>query len=494
MLIGRFTDEAILAIRNRYSKLIQLIIMNLLIHKKWWNFALVFTLFAGILIVASCSKKSHQMLPKEEKEINVIPSHSDIVFNYKLDKISIRDTFNRSIDEALEEAMSMMESNIEIEVKRSDDVHVEFAGRSVLVILPLDIEISRRTFIKTFRASGRLELTFISDLDIDRFWNLSTNTQINKYDWLVRPKLDMGVNIPITSITNRILNKYKGEIEKNIDFSIRQSFALRSRMMQNMRMFQEPIEAEESVGGWLQIIPTDAFISEVDNTRNWTVGKIAFRTNNIYSSKKPTLLTKPNILPPVEITNAIPDSSVIRLAVDLDIKSLSAQVRNNFKGQTFRDGNRSVTIQDVKIHTASDKLIATVQTTGTFKGTIVVSGTLKYDKEKNMIYAGDVIVNVKTRNILHQAASWLASGKIRKSFEEMLDIDLNENIQYLQKAINERVVSLKAEYDMDMKADIGSVTIEQMEISKESINLLLNFKTYLELKVFDLRSFNKFDW
>ncbi len=446
-----------------------------------------------LLLASSCSRKVFTPLYPIEKVQELTSTHSDIIFNYKLDRQAIRDTFNRSIDEALVEASGNLEYGIKIDIKKLDEADVIFDQKLVMVTVPIHVNLIRRTFFHDFRAEGTLEMVFISHLNVDTLWNLKTNTAIAHYRWLTRPRLDAGFLIPIERISNWILDKYKSEIEENIDMTVRESISLRNRMINNMKIFGKPIPVSQSVGGWLQIIPEIAYISGSKRTYDWTLGKVYFRARNSYFSYKPSI-NHTKYLPPVFIEDNLSDTSVIRLSTELTMGDLSKQVNRNFEGRSFYEGDKYITIQDVVISNDQEKISATIKVSGSFNGTILVSGTPAYDTLNNKVYAKNIDISMRTRNVLHKAASWIGKGKMKKSLEATLVFSLDDSITYLQQAINNQVNSIQDEYGLKVLANIGSVQIEEMKLASESISVLFNFKTYIEITVHDFRSFNHMTW
>lgn len=449
----------------------------------------------AITVGLSCASQNKQNTLLTEKKFKAIASESEIVLNYILDKNGIRDTFNRSIDLAIAESLSEPEDGLKLNIKRKKSVEVEFEGKSVLVTLPLDITILKQTFIKDIKARGVLELVFISNLDINENWNLVTKTIIAYYKWLEPPKIDISVvKIPIEGIVNRVINDYKPQIEKNIDLSMKNSFDLRARAIQNLSALREPIKVTDPIEGYLQIIPIQAYFSGASNLAESTNGKIALVCDNIYTLQAPTASDArlQHELPPLSYRENLPDSSVIRINTMLDKASLNKWVDQNFEGKTFKDGDKSITVKSVDVKTRPGSIEADVDVIGSFNGRLELKGVPSYDSIKNVIYASDVNLAIKSKNILHSAFSWLFKGKIRRNLESMMTFPLNENIADIQQKLNDQLSEINKMYELELKADIGSIRLDDMKVTDDEIIALIRLNVWLQIKVSDFRSFNKF--
>lgn len=448
-----------------------------------------------ITVGLSCASQGKQNTLLTEKNIKTIASESEIVLNYILDKDAIRDTFNRSIDQAIAESFSEQKDGLKVHIKRKKSVEVEFEGKSVLVTLPLDITIIKHTFIKDIKAKGVLELVFISNLDINDSWNLDTKTIIAYFKWLETPKVDIRVvEIPIEGIVNRVLNDYKPQIESNIDLSIKNSFDLRSRAIQNLSALREPIKVTDPIEGYFQIIPIQAYFSGASNLAESTNGKIALVCDNIYTLQPPTASDArlQNELPPLSYRENLPDSSVIRINTRLDKASLNKWVDQNFEGQTFKDEEKSITVKKIDINTSSGMIQADVEVSGSFNGRLQLKGVPSYDSINNVIYTDNVDLAIRSKNILQSAFSWLFKGKIRRNLESMLTFPLDEKTTDVQQKVNEQLSKINKRYELELKADIGSIRLDDMKVTDDEIIALIRVNAWLQMKVSDFRSFNKF--
>lgn len=449
----------------------------------------------AITVGLSCASPGKKSNLFTEKNIRTIASESEIVLNYILDKKAIRDTFNRSIDRAIVESFSEQEDGLKIYIKRKKSVEVEFEGKSVLVTLPIDITMIKHTFVKDLKVKGVLELVFISNLDIDDSWNLDTKTMIAYFKWLETPKVDIRVvKIPIEGIVNRVLKDYKPQIERNIDLSIKNSFDLRSRAIQNLSALREPIKVTDPIEGYFQIIPIRAYFSGASNLAESTNGKIALVCDNIYTLQPPTASDTrlQNELPPLSYRENLPDSSVIRINTRLDKASLNKWVNQNFQGKTFKDEDKSITVKNIVIHTTSGMIRADVDVSGSFNGRLQLKGVPSYDSVKNVIYADNVDLSIKSKNILHSAFSWLFKGKIRRNLESTMTFPLDEKTADIQQKVNDQLSKINKRYELELKADIGSIRLDDVKVTDDEIIALVRLKAWLQMKVSDFRSFNKF--
>jgi hypothetical protein len=216
-------------------------------------YVLMLCLFSSI----SCSKKTTGAVENvnderhtiEEKDINkLLNEKSYITINYSLNKKGIRDTFQYFIDSYMTDPLHIPEYDLMAVFKRNASMNIEFDGRKVLIELPLSVFVKKKTFLGDIDADGDLVLSLISELNIDPLWQFSTKTRLVSHSWTKKPKLNIGISIPIETLSNKILERIKPEIEKNIDDNMRSGFDLKSKIQNVSNLTMSPFRLNEVYG------------------------------------------------------------------------------------------------------------------------------------------------------------------------------------------------------------------------------------------------------
>lgn len=447
--------------------------------------------FFCILIMHSCgTKKEVVVAPPPNVKRNL---YSDIVINYKLDKSGIRDTFNHAIDDALKANFDIPEYDIKLALSKQKDATVEIEGKNILVVLPLAIQVEKNTFLANLKAKGVLELTFVTNVDVDTIWNLTTKTSLSTYKWLEKPKLSIaGLNLPIETISNLVIKNTKKQIEQSIDASVKESFTLKQKMKETMAIFDQPMQMDVSNGGWLDVKPEQMQLNKVQNGRYSSEGKIAMKMLNTFSTYKPQAQTITRPLPKVYWNEAIPDSSTFRLIADIKMMDINGLIKTNLDGRTFTAGDKSITLSNIVANCDYEFFRVVTDVAGSVNGTLIIKGKPKYDAIANGFYMDNLDIQLKTKNVLHKAAAWIGEGKIRKELESMLKFSIKDNIAGIQANINTQMADFNKKHDLEMKVKIGSIDVESFELKPGQIEALMKSKIYLEINIKDFRSFSKF--
>lgn len=448
---------------------------------------------AFLTVIALSHCKSNKEVVQPTSSIMVKNFQTDLTINYRLDKSGITDTFNNALTEIFKQNFDIPDYDIKMTLSNPQSASVEIEGSNILVVIPIQIYVEKKTFISKLSAHGNLEMSFTSAIDVDSLWNLSTSTKLAYHRWLEKPKLSiLGMNIPIETIANTILSKSKTVIETSIDQSIKENFALKAKMKDNMKMFDQPIKLDDPIDAWLNINPTEFRISKVTNKKISALGKIQMKGVTTFSSYKPVAKPVTSVLPKVFWSDQIPDSSVFRIVTDIKTMDINKILKANLDGKTFTESGKSMTLSNIVTNCDYEKLRVVADVAGTVNGTIIFQGKPKYDSHTNEFYLTNIDISLKTKNIIHKAAAWIAEGKIRKELEKQLRFSINQTLREAQQSIDLQLKEFNTKYNIEMKIGIGSADIENFELKPGQIEAIVKSKFYLEIRIKDFSKFNNF--
>jgi len=442
--------------------------------------------FCLCLFLLSCKSKKFAMDSYNNEDM-VIPAEfkSYLAINYKLDRQGIQDTFNIIIDQFLTDDLEIDAYGMDIKISKHEDATLDFEGRKIRINMPVDIALEKSTIFQDVKANGVLDLTFESNMDIDSSWNLITKSNLAHYEWLKKPKLEMGaLTLPIEGIANSVIEKSKDEIARNIDLSINEQFGLREKILEVMKYVEEPYLLDSRFNVWMLLSPDSILISELENKSNWTTGRLGVYSETKMSSEKPVRIAGLQ-LPEFDWNNTVDPVSKINLQLEADKIQVEELINKNFVGKTFENDGKEITIHKAKLFGVKDEIAVETETSGSFNGTLVIKGKPKYNDDKKEIYVDDLDISVKTNNFLHRAGSWLFKSKIKNSLSEMLTISVAENVDLAQEKIDEYVAEINKKGKAEFSIDIMDSSIKHLIIKEDKIYIGLNVLARLDAQIYD---------
>jgi len=453
----------------------------------------VFNFVVCIFILSSCASKKEVVYIPIPAPVGARSFYTDFILNYKLEKSGITDTFNNAIVEAFKANYDIPEYDVKMVLTKSKNATVEIEGRSVLVVVPVTVNVEKQTFLTNLKAQGTLEMSFISDIDIDSVWNMSTKTILSYHRWIEKPKLSIaGLQLPIETISDLVIRKSKTLIEQGIDDSIKESFTIKQKMKENMVLFDNPIQMDTYGSAWLNIKPELITLNNIRNGKSIATGKIGIRGNTSFTSYKPAPNMVSDKIPNLLWTEDMPDSSIFRLVMDIKMADLNPSIKASLDGKTFTADNKSITLKNIIVNCDYEYFRVVTDVSGSVNGTLIISGKPYYDASNNAFSMQNTDIQFKTKNIIHKAAAWIAEGKIRNELESKMKFDIKDMVKDAQNNLDTQLKDFNAKYNMEMKIGIGAAEIESFQLRPGQIEALMKSNFYLEVRIKDFRSFNNF--
>lgn len=444
-----------------------------------------------VIYIAACGSKKVEPVVKAPEIVKNF--YTDLVINYRLDKTGIKDTFNHAIDDVFKSAFDIPEYDIKMTLSKPKPANVEIEGKSVLVVVPVGVNVTKNTFLANLNAKGVLEMSFITDIEIDSLWNVKTKTSLSHHRWVEKPKLSVGgLSIPIETISDGVIKKSKPMIEQSIDDSVNENFTLKTKMNETMTIFAQAFKVSPDINGWLTIKPELFQINKVINNKFSALGKINIKGLSQFTSYKPEVKPKSPKLPPVYWNENIPDSSVFRIVADIKTADINPMIKANLDGKTFKEGNKSITLSNIVTNCDYEYMRVVTDVAGSVNGMLIIKGKPKYNAAKNEFSIENIDIQLKTKNVIHKAAAWIAEGKIRSEMEKQLKFSINDFLVQAQKNIDDQLKTMNTKYDLEMRIGIGSADVESFELKPGQIEAIMKTKFFLEMRIKDFRSFNKF--
>jgi len=417
---------------------------------------------------------------------------SDLVFSFKISKTSMSDSLDTMLDSMLTQTMEFEDYDFSVALSRIDHSTIKMEDRSLQISVPLNVIIYKNTMFGTLTASGRLRLDFDSDLDIDRNWNLITFTSIDEYEWIEEPKFKAGfISLPITRLTNTIIDNTKHMLTEGIDLGLKENFSLRSYVDEITDLLLTPYQLDSTYGGWIYMMADSTYLGFAKDSPAYSCSEFYAPMYMKVQSSYPYDINNDNIAPPIFAWKEdVPDSTVFRVRVDLTYDYLTSLAKKNFLNQTFKNGKKEIKIEDLVIFGEDDLLKVACKTSGSFNGNIIIGGRPDYND--NILQAKNLELDVKTKNVFHKTGSWLAKGFIRNQLNKMLYFDITDYLEQAQSEIELKLSELKEDKNITIEVGWGEIDINSIKIKNQKLDGLMEASLKVDIVIDDLKKLNTF--
>ena len=415
---------------------------------------------------------------------------STLNVHYEINKQTIKDTFNSLIDEFLADDMEMSAMGMSVVINKKEAADIEFSGKQVLTILPIEISLSKQTFINNINARGALVLNFITTMDMDSEWNMNTNTVLEHYEWLEEPQISLGgFSLSLGKLANTIIDESKAEFEKQIDKSVNEQLMIKTKVADLMKYTEKPIEIDTALNTWVQLVPEKVYLSDLKNIKDWTVGNVTLQGHSTITQGENDEEVSLN-LPEFQWEEALDDTSHINLVFDISHAQINKYLLQNYQGKKFSNGGKEVTVNDIEISSDGTKMVVKADVSGSFNGKVILKGQPIFDNDKQVFYADNVDISIDTKNVLHKAGAWLLKGKIKKQLSELMYFSVSESISDLQSIIDQEVRNYSLPGTLELNADLRKLNINKFVLGTDRVHTFMTLNMYLEALIYDMSVFD----
>lgn len=438
-------------------------------HKFSTCFCFILFLLAGI----SCSKKSVPPpvgmspsapssspgpLPTNFPAMSSINSISEIRLPVLIDSDALVRQVNLLIPTILYEDNDITDDKMIIRAEKMDSVQLSILPNKLMYNVPFRLHIERDIGISRVKAEGAMRIFFNTDYSILEDWRFETTTTIISHEWIETPKVKLGIiNIPIELIADKIMSRSANIVCKNIDAQLQDGFRLRDYVDLAWRKIQQPIQISDTPHvSWLLIQPEKIKMVPINTVDGTVQTSLEFRSiTDIEFGPKPEL-PYAGVLPTFEQIDKLAKDSLIELTVRFPLQRGEQLLRDYFKDQEFRDGNKVMIIDSLHITGRSPKVHVEAFVSGTYPATLELEGVPVYNKIRRRFELKDMDYSLKSKNILVKAASWILKKNLNKKLEELMVYDVGSYIDSGKKNLKEALSQIKT-LGFSMKADIKDV-------------------------------------
>ena len=442
--------------------------------------AILFVVFSG------CASRKNRVGNKDNYQSNITKSsvrYSEIHIPFSVKKSVLSELMNTALDSLLQSGVVQAIDGMNVQIERADNTIIEASEKDILASIPLKVTVIKKVLIANVKAEGVVNLMTSTGVEIDEFWNIDTQTELIDYQWIEPMRISGGMGgFSVESIANSLIENSKESFTKQVDDALKEQLKVQDKVDQLSKQIRNPIKIDEPYNGFMQLSADTVKLAGFQNQADEISNVISMNINSKLHSSKPSNEAFKG-LPRFEWTSNEGDSSTLALPAEITYKQIEDVVGSFVVGQTFSDGNRSVTVNTLAIRGSGRYIQTIANVSGSFNGELVINGVPEYDRENNLLYMKDIDIKVQTRNVLQQAAAWLGKGIIKRKLEEQLKFSLDEQVKEIQSVVDDNIESMVKSRGVDLSVKLDKIDIDEFLLLQDYIQatMLIDAKINVEV-------------
>lgn len=452
--------------------------------------ASLFVFAIGFVIMQGCKSPGIATQAPTENYMNIEykPKPSTISVPVEIDVKSVETLLNKEINGLIYEDNSLTNNNndnLMLKVWKRDNFKIDMEGDQLSYRIPLKIW-AKAGFkfeklgisISDYRDINlEIALKFKTKVTLNKDWSITTKTITEGYDWISQPTVNIaGYNLPVTFVADAILKANQSRISNEVDDAIKTNLDIKSLIISPWKMIQKPVKISDEYKMWLKITPTEIYSQPLLSKNNKIKNTIAFKTiTETYIGNEPPykISTTP---PQLNIINKVDEGFEVNVLSDIPISEANTLARKYLLGKTFENGNKKITINEMRLYGGDGKIIVETDVTGRLNGKLYFTGIPYYNSADSTIRVKDFNFEMHTKNALLKSANWLMHASFVNMIEKRLVFPLGRNIKEARKMLQNSLTN----YDMGMgatlKGQLNDLNVDGILLTRESIKASILFK------------------
>ncbi len=449
----------------------------IMLRTLWW-LTLLFLLGAG------CNATKKLEAPKEQYNEYMENNVSFLSIPARIGIKELERSLNQQLDGVVYEDDSYSGDNMQLRVTKNQDINLKVYGQEINYIVPVDIWVRYNAGITKVEADGEIELEFTTAFDINNDWNIETETELTRHQWLRTPRINViGINLPIGSVANLVLNNARGYISRTIDDLVRDNLDLRSIVDQGWKMMYSPILVSEEYSTWMIVNPKRIAMTPLNITADSIQSTVVIESQpELVVGGKP-LGYSPQPLPPLNRQAKPLEGFMIKISTKISYEEAERIGKAELVGQTYQSGKRSVTVEDLEIYGQGNQLVVDTKLSGSYNGSVYLTGEPVYNERRNRVELEDLDFTLNTQNALYRSAGWLLKGTIKKQIQKNLDFLLDYNLNAVKEELQAQLTNYPLGGGLVINGNLQELNIQNVFLAPDGmrVNLVLAGEVALEV-------------
>lgn len=379
--------------------------------------------------------------------------------------------------------------NMTVKAKKRDAIRLRIQGQRIEYEVPLSLAIQYDLGLGKVAADGDIDLRFRTAFYIDSTWNLRTESILAGHVWRTTPRLRVGmVSVPIETISDVFIRRGERQIGTAIDEQISKSLNLDQYIQQAWQLMHDPVELSEAYGAWLRFNPVSLRMTPLESSGDMIRANLTLEAlPELSLGEKPRRERIPP-LPPFRYGLA-PEDPRFSIYVGSVIPYAEAEkvARASVVDQTFTQGNKSVTVKDIKLYGQGNQLVVDLELTGSYTGNIFLTGRPSFNTRDNRVDIKDLEYTLETRSFLLKSAAWLLKGTLKNKIQDNLDFLIDYNLQDARTQVEAQLENYVLAPGVSLRGELAEFDLYNAYLSQEGINVSVLLDGRLALDVAGLQ-------
>lgn len=388
-----------------------------------------------------------------------------IAFTAKLDKQKVENVLMETITSSV--VNNTFEVNgFNLKFKLNEKLTLDFAGKSIFIKLPLDLEVSKQSGLFSVAGHGSLALTLRLQYEITPAFQLITKTELSDHRWTTPPVIDLGsLDIPVEKVVDMMLKHYDSVICGSIDKVIKEKVDISQQVDNALKVLKDNLNDNSYFGLRLFLYPYEVLFEEIREERNTIVLNGAIKLEAVIADKSP--FTRNDMIF-TWAENILQDNiNLINLKIDEEIISniLCEQLNKMEYG-----GEKLQTKTCVVDFTSDHHMNLNITIDKPIAGALTIKAKPKYNESDETLNISKLDIDVKPESFIYKLTAPLLSKFLASEVKNNLPIQISKILNTYTSPFKNKKVNIN---DVVITTNFKSLQLKELTFDDKGVKGIL---------------------
>lgn len=388
-----------------------------------------------------------------------------------------------------------------LEVYRTKKVKLFTENNSLKWKIPLFVKVTasgNKSLLKLGAFQNKtiefeLDLTLLSDLNISKNYEVTSQTQLQNYEWKTEPYVHFGkIKISIAKQLSNQLEQHKAELLKKLDDLINEKLNLKKLISGIWENIQKQHSLDKNKGWfWFKMVPTEIFLGQIKMTNKSIFLPVLLHFKAQINMSNSQL--NHSILPLEKLNFTHKTQSDFTIYPKISIPYIEANkfLKEQLKFKSFKVHGHQFHVKNIELIPQPERLKVRVFVVGAAEAKVSFSGVPVYDEQHKALFIKDFKYELIEGDVFAAAADYFFGQDFKKLIETALYFPIGSKLATMPTILEYALNKPEKVEQRFISINKLHVKLNQPEIYEHDISLTAVCTGNVNLKINSLIKENK---
>lgn len=392
---------------------------------------------------------------------------------------------NELIKDQVYEDTNIDDDGLMLIAKKSETIRLDINPPHIRYRVPLDIWLKKDLGLTTVEGTGIIAIELSSSYEITGDWEIKTKTKVLNHEWLVKPKVKLGVfKLPIKFIADKLMERSETLIGQTLDQQLAKQFNLRDYVQKAWDILNKPMQISADLDLWMRVQPNNLSMMPLENRDGLLSSMISIQAFTGVQLGQVEDKEAIGAMPPFQYSDTENHTaSSLQLNAKASYQKIEMLIARFVVGKDYSVGGQTIKLEQLKLSGQVDHLNIEASLSGTFNGKAFVKGQPFYNKTTHQLKLRNLDLVLETDDLLMRGIVWLFQKRLKNELEKAMNVSLLPYLEQGKLEIQKYLKNYPLTEQIFLNGQLDEMELDYITLTAKEIKAALLFEGKLELQI-----------